>query len=266
MTAILIPILIIAGLGLVFGFGLAYASKKFEVAAEPKFVEVRDALPGANCGACGFSGCDAYAESVASGQAGIQLCPVGGPELISKLAEVMGVEDVNVEKNIARVMCQGSWDHVKIKFDYDGIIDCASAAALYGGPSACAYGCVGMGTCVRACNFNAIVLENGLARVVAENCTACGKCIAECPKRIIHMVPAKARYTVLCENHEKGAEARKNCQVACIGCGKCVKECPFDAIQVKDFCATIDPQKCKNCGKCIKVCPTNAIALFAAYK
>ncbi len=266
MSAILIPILAIAGLGLIFGLGLAFASKKFEVKVDPKISEVREVLPGANCGACGYTGCDAYAEAVAAGDAAITLCPVGGEDVINSMAEVMGIEAKAVEKMVARVNCKGSWENVKIKFDYDGIIDCESAATLYGGPSACAYGCVGMGTCVKACNFGALVLENGLAKVIDEKCSACGKCIEACPKRIIELVPAKSQYTVLCSNLEKGGEAKKKCEVACIGCGKCMKECPFEAITVKNFCAKIDYEKCKNCGKCLKVCPTNAIHKFVPHK
>ena len=261
---ILIPILIISGLGLFFGLALSYSSKKFAVEIDERVEKVRGVLPGANCGGCGFSGCDQYAEAIGEG-AEINLCPVGGSNVVSQLSEIMGVDSASGEKMVARVMCNGTWDKVSIKFDYDGIIDCRSAATMAGGPSSCVYGCEGMGSCKRVCPFGAIEVENGLARINEEKCSGCTKCVIECPKGIIKMVPAKAEYSVTCSNHEKGAVARKNCQVACIACQKCVKECPEEAISMNDMCAVIDPSKCVNCGKCIKVCPTGAISKFTAH-
>lgn len=261
---IVIPILIISGLGLVFGLALSYASKKFAVEGDERAEKIRGVLPGANCGACGFSGCDQYAEAAAEG-AEINLCPVGGAAVAAQIGEIMGVDAVAGEKMVARVMCGGTWDHVTIKFDYDGIIDCHSAATMAGGPSSCVYGCVGMGSCKKVCPFGAIEVENGLARINEEKCSACGKCIAECPKMIIKLVPAKSEYSVACSNHEKGAVARKNCKTACIACQKCVKECPEAAIAIDNLCAVIDPVKCKNCGKCIAVCPTGAINKYTAH-
>ncbi len=265
MTEIGIPVLIISGLGLFFGLALSYASKKFAVKVDERVERVREALPGANCGACGFSGCDQYAEAVAEGTAGIHLCPVGGESIITQISNIMGIEASSCEKQVARVMCHGSWDKVFIKFDYDGIIDCRSAATMSGGPSACVYGCVGMGSCMRVCPFGAIVVENGLARVLENKCGGCGKCVLECPKEIIKLVPARSQYSVLCSNHEKGAVARKNCKVACIGCQKCVKACPAGAISMNNNCAEIDPAKCENCGKCIEACPTGAISKFTGH-
>lgn len=266
MDSILFAILAIAGLGLLFGLGLAYASKKFEVKVDERVALVRDALPGANCGACGYSGCDAYADNIVTEGAKINLCPVGGEDTVNKIAEIMGVEAGSLEKKVARVMCRGSWDNAKIKFDYDGILDCRIATSMHGGPSACSYGCIGMGSCVKVCAFNAIKVENGLAVVNEEKCTACGNCVEECPKGIIELVPAKSKYSVLCKSKDKGGDARKNCSTACIGCSKCVKECPFEAITVENFLAKIDYSKCKNCGKCMKVCPTGAIQKFIAHK
>ncbi|ANW99638.1 ferredoxin [Thermoclostridium stercorarium subsp. thermolacticum DSM 2910] len=261
MEMVLFPVALVSGLGLIFGLILSYASVKFEVKVDDRIAKVREALPGANCGACGFSGCDNYAEAIVNG-AEINRCPVGGPELVAKLSDIMGVENQAGEKMVARVMCQGSWDKVNIKFDYDGIMDCRSAASMSGGPSSCVYGCVGMGSCKKACAFGAITVENGLARIDETKCTGCGKCIAECPKLIIKLVPARSGYSVACSNEEKGAVARKNCKVACIACGKCVKTCPKEAITIVNFKAVIDTAKCENCGECIKVCPTGAIAKY----
>lgn len=261
---IVVPVIIISGLGLIFGLALSYASKKFAVEADERIGKVRDVLPGANCGACGFSGCDGYAAAIIEG-ADINKCPVGGPNVVSQIGEIMGVEAEAGEKFVARVMCAGTWDKVHIKFDYDGIIDCRSAATMAGGPSACVYGCVGMGSCKKVCPFGAIEVENGLARINEKKCNACGKCVTECPKGIIRLIPAKSEYSVACSNHEKGAVSRKNCQVSCIACQKCVKECPAEAISIDNLCAVIDTSKCKNCGKCMEVCPSKAILKFKAH-
>lgn len=264
METVLIPVAMVSGLGLVFGLILSYASVKFEVKTDDRIAKVREALPGANCGACGFPGCDNYAEAVVNG-AELNRCPVGGSDLVVKLGSIMGVETDVSEKMVARVMCKGTWDNVTIKFDYDGILDCRSASTMAGGPSSCIYGCVGMGSCKKVCAFGAITVENGLARINEQKCTGCGKCIAECPKLIIKLVPAKSEYSVSCSNEEKGAAARKNCKVACIACGKCVRTCPEGAISVANQRAVIDISKCKNCGECIKVCPTGAITKYTAY-
>ncbi|NLN64756.1 MAG: RnfABCDGE type electron transport complex subunit B [Clostridiaceae bacterium] len=264
MIQIIIPVAVISGLGLVFGLALSYTSKKFAVEADQRIEQISGVLPGANCGACGYSGCEQYAEAIVEG-AEISKCPVGGADAIAQISDIMGVQATTGEKKVARVMCNGTWDKVLIKFDYDGIIDCRSAATMAGGPSSCIYGCVGMGSCMKVCPFGAISVENGLARINEAKCNACGKCVAECPKMIIRLVPACSEYSVVCSNHEKGAVARKNCQVACIGCQKCVKTCPVEAITMDNLCAVIDPVKCENCGKCIEVCPTKAISKYTAH-
>lgn len=265
MMQIIIPVAIISGLGLVFGVALSYASKKFAVETDERVERVRGVLPGANCGACGFSGCDQYAEAIVAGSE-INKCPVGGSAVVQQISEIMGVEASTVDKHVARVMCNGTWDKVLIKFDYDGIADCKSAATMAGGPSACIYGCVGLGSCKKVCPFGAVEVENGLAKINEAKCSACGKCVAECPKSIIKLVPAKSEVSVTCSNHEKGAVSRKNCKVSCIACQKCVKECPQEAIIIDNLCAVIDPTKCINCGKCITVCPSNAILKYQGHQ
>lgn len=264
MEVVLVPVAIVSGLGLVFGLILSYASVKFEVKSDERIESVREVLPGANCGACGFTGCDNYAEAIVNG-AEINLCPVGGADVVTKIGSIMGIDAKAGEKMVARVMCNGTWDNVTIKFDYDGIIDCRSASTMAGGPSSCVYGCVGMGSCKKVCPFDAIVVENGLARVNEARCSGCGKCVDECPKMIIKMIPAKSEYSVVCSNQEKGAVARKNCKVACIACRKCVKECPKGAISIVNMHAVIDTSKCENCAKCIEVCPTGAILKYTGH-
>lgn len=261
-TQVLTPVAIISGLGLVFGLALAFASKKFAVKVDERVSLIREALPGANCGGCGQTGCDSFAEAVALGKSPINGCPVGGSAVAEKLASIMGVEASEVEKTVARVMCAGSFDVCRRKFDYSGIEDCSAAANLYGGPMACSYGCVGMGNCVRACPFGAIVVENGVAKIIASKCTACTKCVAACPKKIIEMVPVCGEYTVRCSSLDRGNVVRQNCDVGCIGCARCVKACPSNAIKLNGTLAKIDPALCTNCGECYKVCPTKSINVF----
>ena len=256
---IIIPASIVSGMGLVFGLGLAYASKKFEVKVDDRIAQVREVLPGANCGACGQTGCDGFAEGVVEGRCKVNGCPVGGNEVAKKIGEILGVKADKVEPRVARVMCAGTYDKCRTKFSYSGIDDCAAAASLFGGPSSCSYGCVGMGTCVKACAFGAISIENGVAIVDESKCTACTKCVAACPKHIIEIVPLHSQYTVRCRSYDKGAVTRKNCDVGCIGCTKCVKACPRNAIAMDGALAKINPELCDNCGECIKVCPSGSI-------
>ncbi|MCX7922837.1 MAG: RnfABCDGE type electron transport complex subunit B [Clostridia bacterium] len=256
---ILIPASVIGSLGLLFGVGLAYASKKFEVKVDERVAAVREALPGANCGGCGQTGCDGFAEGVVAGTCPVNGCPVGGTELVERLSEILGVKVDMADIKVARVMCAGTYSNCLNKFEYSGIRDCTAAANLYGGPSACSYGCVGLGNCARACPFGAIVMENGLARVIESKCTACTKCVAACPKKIIKMVSNSKEYTVKCSSLDKGGLVRKNCSVGCIGCGKCSKVCPTGTITLHGTLAEIIPDGCTNCGECIKVCPTKSI-------
>jgi len=259
MEGILIPVAVVAGLALLFGIALSITSIVFHVRSDPRIEKVRETLPGANCGACGFSGCDGYAAAIVTDGKPINLCPVGGSDVLAKLAALMGVEAEEQAGKKARVLCQGNWQTVEMKYKYEGIQDCASAAVLLGGMSACIYGCVGLGSCVKACKFDAIVVEDGLARILPEKCTGCGMCVAECPKAIIRMLPVKTAHTVLCSNHERGAVSRKNCRTACIACGLCVKNCPVNAIRMDNSLAVIDPILCVDCGKCAEVCPQKTI-------
>ena len=256
---------VVGGLGLLFGLGLSIASKAFEVKVDEKVTKVREVLPGANCGACGQSGCDAYAECLVEGKCDINSCPVGGEELVKKLGEILGVDAASTVARTARVKCSGKYENCKHKFDYSGVEDCIAAANLYGGPSACTYGCVGLGNCVRACPFDAIVIIDGLAKVIESKCKACEKCVAACPKGIIEMTPKCNEYTVACKSLDKGAIVRKNCSVGCIGCRKCAKVCSVDAITFEGTLAKINPDICTNCGECMKVCPVNAIKLYKCH-
>jgi Na+-translocating ferredoxin:NAD+ oxidoreductase subunit B len=249
----------LGALGLAFGVILAFASKVFHVVVDPKITQVREALPGANCGACGLPGCDALAKAIAAGDAPITACPVGGASTVEAISKIMGIEAYAGEKMVARVLCKGNYDRTNKKYIYQGIMDCKASAMIQGGDKACEYGCLGNGSCQAVCPFDAIHVVNGVAVVDPEKCTACGKCIAECPKHIIELVPYKQQVVVDCSNHLFGKAVKDDCKVGCIGCKICEKACPFDAIHVVDNIARIDYEKCTNCMVCAEKCPTKAI-------
>ena len=256
---ILIPIAVISGLGLFFGLGLAYASKVFEVKVDERIGTVREMLPGANCGSCGFSGCDGLAEAIVNDGVHPSRCPVGGISVVNAIADYMGVDEGSIDVKVARVLCQGDCDNAVIKYNYVGIKDCHAANALAGGMDACSYGCLGLGSCKNVCQFDAIVVEDGLARIIPEKCTGCGKCVEECPKAIINLIPVLTGFTVKCSSHDKGVVSRKNCKVGCIASQKCVKVCPAEAITMNNNVAVINPEKCVNCGACSENCPQKCI-------
>lgn len=250
----------LGGLGLLFGAGLAIASRVFAVKTDPKFDEVLEVMPGANCGACGFPGCAAYAAAVASGHA-IDLCPPGGAALVKDLSRIMGVEAPETsDREVATPYCNGGCEAAPTRFVYEGIKDCHAAAALSGGDKGCKYGCLGYGTCVIACPFDAITMDDQDIPVVDDDkCTGCGICVAECPKDIFSLRPISKKVHIRCRSHDRGPVVRKLCTVGCIGCQICVKTCPFDAIYMDNNLAIIDYAKCRNCGLCIAKCPTKTI-------
>ena len=259
INELLWPTVTLGGLAIFFGIVLTYASKKFEVKTDPKVEQIRFLLPGANCGACGYAGCDALAESIADGSASVSACPVGGTVLAQKVADIMGVTAENSERMVARVLCNGDKENAKEKYIYQGIEDCKAAEMLAGGSKGCKYGCTGLGTCEKVCPFDAIHVINGVAVVDEDKCTACKKCIEACPKKIIALVPVSKKVRVLCKNIDKGKEVMGVCKVGCIGCRRCVKACEFDAIIFENNLARIDYEKCTNCGACAEVCPTHTI-------
>lgn len=262
MNSILLAVIIVAGIGLVAGLGLSIASIVMAVKTDEKVEALRAELPGANCGACGFSGCDGYAEALAKGEAKPGLCAPGGAEMNAKLGEILGVEVEMTEPMVATVKCNGTCDHVGNKMHYFGVSTCKAANMMYGGNLACSFGCLGFGDCMKACQYGAIEIVNGKANVNPEKCTACTACQKACPKSIIEMMPKEKAYAkIVCSNKDKGAVARKVCEVACIGCGKCAKLCPTEAITVENFLGRIDPDKCIACGKCVEACPAKCIAL-----
>ena len=260
MMNILYALLVLGVLGGAFGLLLSVASKVFEVQVDPRVEEIHSTLPGANCGGCGFAGCSACAAAIASGQAPVNACPVCSGEQVTRIAAVMGVDVAPSERRVASVRCSGG-DRAGKKFTYVGIQDCLGALKVCGdGPLDCGYGCLGFGSCVRACPFGAMFINShGVAEVDRELCTNCMQCAEVCPRHLIVSVPYAADVAVLCNNKDKGAVAKNHCAVSCIGCKLCEKNCEQGAIKVVDNCAVIDYKLCTSCGVCVTKCPRKLI-------
>ena len=264
-TTIIWTIVILAGLGLILSLVLYLVAARFKVEEDPRIDEIEKVMPGANCGGCGFAGCRAFADAaVKAPNLDNNYCPVGGNEVMKKVAAILGYEMAEKTPQVAVVRCNGTCDNRPRTNVYDGVKNCKVKAALYSGDTGCPFGCLGCGDCVEACQFGAISMDpgTGLPIVDETKCTACGACAKACPKHIIELRnkgPRGMRVFVSCVNKDKGAVARKACTAACIGCGKCAKVCAQDAITVEDNLAYIDFSKCKLCKKCVAECPTGAI-------
>jgi len=256
---ILIPVAIFLGLGALMGLLLAVASKIFEIKTDERVEAIKDCLPGANCGGCGYAGCSGYAEAVVKGEAPVNGCTVGGGEVAKKVAGIMGVEASETVKMRAQVMCSGTSEYSKKKYIYEGVLDCVAAARLGGGDRICPNGCVGLGTCVAACPFSAITVVNGVAVVDYHECQGCGVCVKACPKGLIKLIPFDSKHWVGCMSVDDGKTTRKYCDVGCISCKLCEKGCPEGAIKVENFNANIDYTKCTGCDHCVNKCPRHII-------
>ena len=266
---ILIAIAILGGLGLVFGLVLGAASKVFYVETDPRLDQLNACLPGANCGGCGFAGCGAYAEAVLKGEAPVGKCASGGNECAQAMAAIMGVQAEAVTRKVALVRCSGARTYdeqgeltkgAKMKATYEGFHDCVAASRVGGsGPLSCKFGCLGYGSCTKACKYGAISVKNGVAVVDEDLCVGCMACAAVCPRKIITAVEPDRNVVIACNSMAKGAVTNRACTVGCIGCGKCVKNCPREAITVTNNLAVIDYSKCDNCGICATVCPKGLI-------
>lgn len=259
MGPVLAAIIIIGGLGLLFGLGLAIGSRFLAVSVDPRLEKISELLPQLNCGACGYGGCDDCARAMLEGEAEPTVCPVADSETHRKIAGILGRMLKEEKKKTARIFCQGGYDAAR-RYEYEGVNTCAAANQIGGGVSACDYGCLRYYTCRDICPFGAIeVDERGNPFVVPEKCRTCGLCVANCPRGIIRLVPREARFDVICSSRAPAREVTKVCDEGCIGCGRCVKECPVDAIKIVENLARIDYEICVGCGKCAEVCPRNTI-------
>jgi len=260
ITAILLAAAIVGGAGLFIGIFLGVSGKKFAVEVDEREEAILDVLPGNNCGGCGYAGCSGLAAAIAQGKADVGGCPVGGASVAGKIGEIMGVDASASERKTAFVKCGGTCEKTKSEYEYYGIKDCIMASQMQdGGAKGCAYGCLGYGSCVDACPFDAIHIVDGIALVDKEVCKACGKCVAACPKHLIELVPYSAKHIVQCSSKDVGKNVMKACSVGCIGCHLCEKNCPKDAVHVIDNVAYIDQEKCVGCGICAQKCPKKII-------
>ena len=269
MESILYAIAILGGMGLLLGVVLAIASKVFYVETDPRLDKLNECLPGANCGGCGYAGCGGYAEAVLKGEAPIGKCASGGNECAQEMAAIMGVEAGTVTRKVALVRCSGekSFDKdgnltkgARVKAESEGFHDCLAASKVGGnGPLSCKFGCLGYGSCTKACKYGAISVVNGVARVDEDLCVGCMACANACPRNLIIPVEPNRNVVIACASLAKGAVTTKGCTVGCIGCSLCKKICPKDAITIEKNLARIDYDKCDNCGLCATVCPKHLI-------
>lgn len=260
MQGILIAAGIMGALGLLFGAVLSIIGQKFSVPVDPVQQSVRELLPGANCGACGYPGCDGYATAVASGKAPVNSCPVGGDSVSAKIGEVMGVRADAQVKMAAMVMCRGGMDRCGTRFTYEGPQDCKSAVLVASGDKACAYSCLGFGDCQKACPYGAITINDQRLAVVDETkCKGCTMCVASCPRGILKMMPTGHAIRRKCSTKDRGKAVRDICETGCVSCGKCERMCKFGALKMVNGLPEVDHDKCVGCMQCADNCPTYAL-------
>lgn len=260
MNPILTAVLILAAIGAVAAILLVLASKFLAVPVDESFTKVRECLPGANCGGCGYAGCDGYAQAIVDGtETEINKCAAGGATSLAALAAATGREAVAAEPKVAFVHCLGNNENTSKKDHYVGETSCKAARLLFGGDGACAFGCIGYGDCAVVCPEECINIINGVAHINVDRCQGCGACMRACPQHVISIIPVSEKPVVACKNCEKGAKVTKICKAGCIGCGLCAKKCPSEAITLVNNLATIDPEKCTGCGSCKEACPRKCI-------
>jgi len=251
----------VAGVAGIFGLGLAITAKKFAVEMDPRIEHVKEVLANAHCGACGYAGCSSYAEAVVMDpEVPVNLCAPGGDKCADAVARITGKVAEKTEPRIARLFCQGGAAESTRRFKYEGVMDCRAAIIAAGGDKTCLFGCLGYGSCARACPFSAMTMsDDNLPVIDPERCTACGKCVSTCPKMVLELGPMASQVVISCHSKDKGPVVRKGCNVGCISCGTCVKTCPYEAITLENNLARIDFAKCQVCGLCVRKCPTLAI-------
>lgn len=256
----IIPIIVFAVLGILAGVLLTVASKVFAVKVDERIEKISDALPQANCGACGYAGCADYANAIVKDNAPTNLCKPGGADTVNALSAIMGTDAEVTEREVAVLHCNGNCNATSKKFDFSGVESCAAAKRFYGGDGLCAYGCIGLGDCTKVCDEKGITIKDGIAHFDTESCISCGKCVKVCPNSIISLKPVSNPVTVKCSSKDNGKLTKLSCKNGCIGCKICEKKCPHDAIHVVDFHAVIDYDKCTGCGECANACPVKVIS------
>ncbi len=250
-------------ISIIIGIVLGVAEKVFHVEVDEREEKVREALPGSNCGGCGYAGCDALAKAIAKCEAPVSGCPVGGKAVAEVIAEIMGQELGELKRQVAYVKCDGTCDKREEDYSYFGIDSCVYASKMPGSsPYACKYGCLGFGSCAKVCPVSAIRIIDKKAVVDDSLCIACGRCIKICPHELIEFVPATSTYRVQCSSLARGKDVSSACTAGCIGCGICAKNCPADAVIFENNIAKIDYDKCIKCGKCEEKCPRNIIKVY----
>ena len=260
ITAIIIAAAAVGGTGILVGLILGIAGERLKVEVDEREEKIMGVLPGNNCGGCGYPGCSGLASAIVKGEAPVGQCPVGGPSVAAAIGEIMGVAAEEGGRKVAFVKCGGNCEKANQDYEYTGVEDCQAVAYVPNkGPKSCNYGCMGFGSCVKACPFDAVHIVDGIAVVDPEACKACGKCVDKCPKHLIELVPYDQTTFVHCSSKDKGKVVTNSCEIGCIGCKKCEKACPSDAIKVTDFVAHIDYSKCTNCGTCKETCPRHVI-------
>jgi Na+-translocating ferredoxin:NAD+ oxidoreductase RNF subunit RnfB len=264
LTIILITLVFSVLLAFILGFALGWFQEVFKVVRDPLIDEVRAALPGANCGGCGYPGCDGYAEAAATRKAPPNKCSAGGAATAEAVAKIVGSE-AKAEDLVSVLRCIGTKDKALLKGEYVGVQTCRGAKLSAGGVKSCAWGCQGFGDCVAVCKFDALSMgPDGLPHVDHEKCTGCGMCEAECPQKLFVLVPrARKGSIVLCSNRNPvKAAVMKSCKAGCIKCEACVRECPEKCITMVDGIPVTDYAKCTSCGKCVEKCPTKCYRLL----
>ena len=259
MDIIWITTLVIAVIAVVVAAGLVFTGKKFAVEVDEREVAVRQKLPGNNCGACGFAGCDALAAAIAKGEAPVNSCPVGGAPVAQEIGYIMGTAAGAMERKTAFVACKGTCEVTKNQGNYVGIKDCRAAVLSGMNVTDCNYGCLGFGSCAEVCPEQAISVQNGVAIVNRSRCVSCGLCVKACPRGLISLIPESKIVRVQCSNRDRGPMVKKVCSAGCIGCGLCAKQCESGAIEFDGTLARVNPEKCTLCGKCAEKCPAKVI-------
>lgn len=263
VAGILIPVVSLTVTALALGGCIVLVSKKFYVYEDPLIETITKLLPNANCGACGYPGCSQFAAALVETRNPQLACPVGGEAIAESIGPILGMKLAEAQPVVCAIRCQGTTKHAKETAEYHGIMDCWAAMQAFHGTKLCAYACTGLGSCLSACNYGALRIEDGLLHIDGDRCVGCGLCIQECPVKVLEMVPRSAwRYYIACSSKDKGAATRKYCDVGCIACKRCEKDCPAEAITVTDNVAVIDQNLCVACGVCIDVCPTKSIVLI----